>query len=156
MDQPRPRRHRMTPPIIDHSPSRGPGKRFASGALTAAAWTLYVWLWVPLITVVAWYVGARTAYMRLYLNQNEVEPFLLLALPLIAVVCAVLLIGWAEYNRARFSKTDRRQRRASIIDDDVRLALGATPELAAKLRDGRIMRVVVDDDARAVSVQTDS
>lgn len=146
----------MTPPIIDHTPSRGPGKRFASGALTAAAWTLYAWLWVPLITAVAWYIGARTAYMRLYLNQNEVEPFLLLSFPLIALACAVLLIGWAEYNRARFAKTDRRQRRANIIDDDVRLALGAAPELAAKLREGRIVRVAVDDDARPVSVNLGS
>lgn len=146
----------MTPPIIDHTPSRGPGKRFASGALTAAAWTLYAWLWVPLITAVAWYIGARTAYMRLYLNQNEVEPFLLLSFPLIALACAVLLIGWAEYNRVRFAKTDRRQRRPNIIDDDVRLALGAAPELAAKLREGRIVRVAVDDDARPVSVNLGS
>lgn len=146
----------MTPPIIDHTPNRGPGKRFASGALTAAAWTLYAWLWVPLITAFAWYIGARTAYMRLYLNQNEVEPFLLLSFPLIALGCAVLLIGWAEYNRVRFAKTDRRQRRENIIDDDVRLALGAAPELAAKLREGRIVRVAVDDDARPVSVNLGS
>ncbi|WP_394004841.1 poly-beta-1,6-N-acetyl-D-glucosamine biosynthesis protein PgaD [Luteimonas sp. WGS1318] len=146
----------MTPPIIDHTPSRSPGKRFASGTLTAAAWMLYAWLWVPLITALAWYVGARTAYLRLYLNQNEVEPFLLLSFPLIALGCAVLLIGWAEYNRMRFAKTDRRQRRANIIDDEVRIALGAAPELAAKLREGRIVRVAVDDDARPVSVNLGS
>lgn len=146
----------MTPPIIDHSPQRRPGKRFASGALTAAAWTVYAWLWVPLITAVAWFIGARTAYLRLYLDDNEIEPFLLLSLPIIALICGVLLIGWAEYNRARFAKTDRRQRRVDIIDDDVRLALGATPALAEKLREGRIVRVAVDDDARPVAAYSGS
>ena len=146
----------MKPPIIDHTPTRGPGKRLASGALTAAAWSVYAWLWVPLITAVAWYVGARTAYLRLYMYENEIDPFLLAALPLIALVCGALLIGWAEYNRARFANADRRRRRETIDDEQVRVALGATPALAAKLRDGRIVQVALDDDARPVAATSGS
>lgn len=146
----------MTPPIIDHTPARRPGRRFASGALTAAAWTLYAWLWVPLITAVAWFVGVRTAYVRLYLNDNELDPFLLLALPVIALVCGAMLIGWAEYNRARFSDADRRQRRDAVDDERIRLALGATAVLAAKLRTGRIVRVALDEDARPVAATAGS
>lgn len=141
----------MTPPIIDHTPTRVPGKRLASGALTAFAWSLYAWLWVPLITVIAWVVGVRTAYVRLYLNDSEIDPFLLLALPVIALVCAALLIGWAEYNRVRFSGVERRGRRDDIDDAQVRQALGASAALAAKLRDGRIVRIALDDDARPVA-----
>lgn len=146
----------MKPPIIDHTPTRGPGKRLASGALTAAAWSIYAWLWVPLITAVAWFVGVRTVYLRLYLYDNEIDPFLLAALPLIALICGVLLIGWAEYNRARFANADRRRRRETIDDEQVRVALGATPALAAKLRDGRIVQVALDDDARPVAATSGS
>lgn len=146
----------MKPPIIDHTPRRAPGKRLASGALTAAAWTVYAWLWVPLITAVAWFVGVRTAYVRLYLNENEIDTFLLLSLPVIALVCAALLIGWAEYNRARFSGVERRNRRDDIDDDQVRMALGATEALATKLRDGRIVQVALDDDARPVAATSGS
>ncbi|VXB68668.1 conserved hypothetical protein [Luteimonas sp. 9C] len=146
----------MTPPIIDHMPARGPRKRFASGALTAAAWTVYAWLWVPLITAVAWFVGVRTAYLRLYLNDNEIDAFVLLSLPVIAAICGVLLIGWAEYNRVRFAKADRRKRRVAIDEDAVRVALGASATLAAKLRDGRIVQLSMDDDARPVAAQTGS
>ena len=141
----------MKPPIIDHTHTRGPGKRFATGALTAAAWSVYAWLWVPLITAVAWFVGLRTAWQRLYLYENEIEPFLLLALPLIALVCGALLIGWAEYNRARFGNAERRKRRGDIDDNEVRIALGATITLAEKLRQGRIVQVALDDDARPVA-----
>lgn len=146
----------MKPPIIDHTHTRGPGKRFATGALTAAAWSVYAWLWVPLITAVAWFVGIRTAYLRLYLHENEIDPFLLLALPLIALVCGALLIGWAEYNRARFGNADRRKRRREIDDDQVRIALGATPALAVKLRQGRIVQVALDDNANPVAATTGS
>lgn len=146
----------MTPPIIDHTPARGPRKRFASGALTAAAWTVYAWLWVPLITAVAWFIGVRTAYVRLYLNESEIDAFLLLSLPVIALICGVLLIGWAEYNRVRFSKADRRKRRGAIDDEQVRVALGASASLAAKLRDGRIVQLALDDDARPVAAKVGS
>ena len=146
----------MTPPIIDHTPTRGPGKRLASGALTAFAWSLYAWLWVPLITVIAWVVGVRTAYVRLYLEDSEIDPFLLLALPVIALVCAALLIGWAEYNRVRFSGVERRSRRDDIDDAQVRQALGANAAVAAKLRDGRIVRIALDDDARPVAATSGS
>ncbi|MCD9096959.1 poly-beta-1,6-N-acetyl-D-glucosamine biosynthesis protein PgaD [Luteimonas fraxinea] len=146
----------MTPPIIDHTPARGPRKRLASGALTAAAWTVYAWLWVPLITAVAWFIGVRTAYLRLYLNENEIDAFLLLSLPVIALICGALLIGWAEYNRVRFSKADRRKRRVKTDEEQVRIALGASPLLAAKLRDGRIVRLALDDDARPVAATSGS
>ncbi|MDR7192771.1 poly-beta-1,6-N-acetyl-D-glucosamine biosynthesis protein PgaD [Luteimonas terrae] len=146
----------MTPPIINHMPARRPRKRFASGALTAAAWTVYAWLWVPLITAVAWFIGVRTAYLRLYLNDNEIDAFLLLSLPLIALVCSVLLLGWAEYNRVRFSRTDRRRRREPIDDEQVRIALGASAALTTKLREGRIVQLALDDDANPVAARVGS
>ena len=142
----------MTVPIIDHSSERGPGRRSAAGMLTALAWGLYAWLWLPLFTLLAWVVGVRTAYVQLYLADNAIDPFLLLALPVTAFACGILLIGWAEYNRARFGRHDRRQHRDDIDDRAVQVALGASPLLAAKLRSGRIVTVAVDEDARPVSV----
>ncbi|WP_101926592.1 MULTISPECIES: poly-beta-1,6-N-acetyl-D-glucosamine biosynthesis protein PgaD [Luteimonas] len=141
----------MTPPIIDHSRERSRGRRTAASMLTAAAWGLYAWLWVPLITLLAWFLGVRTAYVQLYMTHNVIDPFLLLALPIIAVGCAILLIAWAEYNRARFGKRDRRGHRPDIDDDAVRTALGATALLAGKLRGARIVTVSVDEDARPIA-----
>ncbi|WP_052772983.1 poly-beta-1,6-N-acetyl-D-glucosamine biosynthesis protein PgaD [Luteimonas sp. FCS-9] len=146
----------MRPPIIDHSRHRPPTRRAASGALTAAAWMVYAWLWAPLVTAVAWFVGLRSAYLRLYVAENALDPFLLLSLPVIALVCSVSLIGWAEYNRARFADADRRHRRVDIGHDQVRIALGASDALAAKLQSGRIVQVALDDDARPVAIRRGS
>ena len=77
-------------------------------------------------------------------------------LPVIALICGVVLIGWAEYNRVRFSKADRRKRRVKTNEEQVRISLGASPALAAKLRDGRIVRLALDDDARPVAATSGS
>ncbi|MCD9007574.1 poly-beta-1,6-N-acetyl-D-glucosamine biosynthesis protein PgaD [Luteimonas sp. XNQY3] len=142
----------MNPPIIDHSQRRSRGRRTAASMLTAAAWALYAWLWVPAVTLIAWLVGVRSAFVQLYMARHQVEPFLLLALPVITLVCTALLIGWAEYNRARFVNRERRTPRADIDEDAVRTALGATTALARKLRSARIISVSLDDDARPLAV----
>ncbi|PJK01363.1 poly-beta-1,6-N-acetyl-D-glucosamine biosynthesis protein PgaD [Lysobacteraceae bacterium NML91-0213] len=146
----------MKPPIIDHSRRRSRGRRAATGAVTAAAWALYAWLWAPLITALAWLLGVQTAWFQLYLRQHEIDLFVLSLLPLIALTSGALLIGWAEYNRVRFAKADHRRRRPAIDEDSVRSALGATPVLAEKLRDGRIVHVALDDDARPVAASLGS
>jgi len=88
--------------------------------------------------------------------ENEIDAFLLLSLPVIALVCGILLIGWAEYNRARFANADRRKRRVKTDQEQVRIGLGASAALAARLRDGRIVRLALDDDARPVAVTSGS
>lgn len=141
----------MTPPIIDRPERQGRGRRTLFTVLTGTAWLIYFYLWLPLITLLAWVLGVRTAYGRLYLEQNAVDPFLLLALPVIALVCAVVLLAWAEYNRARFGGEDRRKAVPSIGNEAVALALGADTATAAALRGGRNMTLALDEQARPAS-----
>lgn len=141
----------MNPPIIDHRDRLPKGRRGAAHLATALAWGLYAWLWLPLVTFVAWIVGLRTAYVRLYLDEQAVDPFILLALPVIALLCALLLIGWAEYNRARFSGNDRRRKIKDAEQERVDAGLGATAELARRMHGARIVTVALDEDARPVA-----
>lgn len=138
----------MTPPIINLPKRQGRGRRTFFQMLTAMAWVAYLYLWLPLVTLVAWAFGMRTAYGEMYQKQDAVEPFLLLALPMIALACAVVLLGWAEYNRARFAGEDRRRPMAPIGEADVALALGADVATAELLRGSRIVALTLDEKAR--------
>jgi biofilm PGA synthesis protein PgaD len=141
------------PPII-HLPDRlGRSRRLAYGAVTASVWMAYFYLWAPLLTLLAWFVGLRTAYLRLYLAQNAVDPFLLAALPLIALVCAVLLIGWAEYNRARFGNADERRRRRTVPEQEVDSRMGAAEQMGVLLRHSRVAMVSLDQHAKPIAVR---
>lgn len=120
-------------------------RRTAWGFVTAAFWGMYVYLWMPAITMLLWLLGIRNAYFELYLREHRVEPFLLIALPSLAVCAAALLIVWAEYNRWRFAGKDRRGAPSPTSLDDISHALGATPQLGARLNASRV--VVLNMDA---------
>lgn len=122
-------------------------RRTAWGFVTAVFWGMYVYLWMPVITLVLWLLGIRNAYFELYLREHRVEPFLLIALPSMAVCATALLIVWAEYNRWRFAGKDRRGAPASASLDEIALALGANAELGAAINAGRVMVLNMDGHA---------
>jgi biofilm PGA synthesis protein PgaD len=120
------------------------------GVVTAVFWMLYLYLWIPLVTLVAWFLGLREGWIQLYREEQQVEPFILVALPIICVICAITMIAWGEYNRRRFSKANRRGAIPEASHDEVARSLGATPELASRLSTARTVTVVMDEHARPV------
>ncbi|KAF1017636.1 MAG: hypothetical protein GAK31_00904 [Stenotrophomonas maltophilia] len=144
----------MTPPPVIVRPERlARPQRFLQRMATLLAWSAYAWLWVPLVTLVAWLLGLHAGWQRLYLQRNAVDPFVLAALPVIALLCGLLLIGWAEYNRARFADADRRARRADVADAAVQARLQAPAQVVQALRQHRVVTVSMDEQARPVAAR---
>lgn len=136
-----------------HKPSLQPGLQHTFFSLaTLMAWSAYLYLWAPLVTLALWWAGARSTYIQLYLQHNQVNLPLLLQLLVLASVCATLLIGWAEYNRIRFQGVDRRGRQPDTSLADIALAMGMPIEQASALQDARIATVRVDGDIALMDV----
>ena len=123
-------------------------QRAAWGFVTLGFWMVYVYLWTPLATLLLWLLGIRTAFFELYVREHAIEPFLLFSLPLLALACALLLISWAEYNRLRFSRADRRSQPRSATLPDVAEALGTPPAVARALVLGKVTVLHMGEDAR--------
>lgn len=134
--------------LIERPAARPLAVRTAWGLVTAVCWGLYAYLWLPLLTLVLWLFGVHTAATELYLRNNQVEPFMLIVLPLVALAVAMLLTGWAELNRARFRNRERRSATPDASAGEVADALGAAPAVASTLRAGKITVVNMDDQAR--------
>ncbi len=126
-------------------------RRTLWGVVTGIFWLIYAYLWLPLVTLVLWVLGVRTAAFELYMREHAVEPFLLIALPLIAILATVVMGSWAEYNRAKFGGTNRRQRPDNIPTDVVARVLGANEVVAAAMATAKIIVLHMDDYARPVS-----
>lgn len=122
------------------------------GLLTLLAWTGYLYLWAPLATLALWLAGLRSSYLQLYLQRNEVNVALLLQLVAIALVCAALLLGWAEYNRLRFQGKDRRGRQPDASLEVLADTLGMAVEHAERLRQARSVVIRMDAEARPLEV----
>jgi len=142
----------MNPPLINRPDRVSRLRHTVLGFITAVLWAFYAYLWVQLLTLVAWLLGIHTVYQRLYLEQNAVDPFILASLPIIALICALLLIGWAEYNRVRFANADERRRRGDVKEAAVDEKLGAGHELGEVLRHHRVVSVTLDEHAVPIAV----
>jgi len=141
----------MTPPPVILRPERlGRQQRLLQRATTLLAWSAYAWLWAPVITLVAWLFGIQIGWERLVLQRTAEDPFILAALPVIALFCGLLLIGWAEYNRVRFADADRRSRRPDVADAAVQARLHAPAQVMHTLRRHRVVTVRMDEQARPV------
>ncbi len=125
-------------------------RRTLWGVVTGVFWLIYAYLWLPLLTLILWMLGVRTAVFELYMREHAVEPFLLIALPVIAVLATLIMGIWAEYNRARFAGTDRRRRADNIPIHVVADDLGANQSLAASMATAKIIVLHMDDNARPV------
>lgn len=136
-------------PYITHPREPAPGRvRTVQGVVTLLAWIVYAWLWLPVITVIAWMLGVRTSYVELFVRNYEFDRDTFGILFTLAVVATVVLIGWAEYNRHKFSGRDRRAPAQNVAMDDIATTLGAPPELARQLAHAKSITLAMGDDAR--------
>jgi biofilm PGA synthesis protein PgaD len=144
----------MTPALktIDKPERQHPIHRTLWGTVTAAFWLFYLYLLLPLATLLLWLLGVRNAYTELYLREAGIDAFLLGTLPVLALLCAAVVIVWAEYNRNRFQGQDRRQPQADATREDIAASLGASDTLAAELLTARRTLIQMDAQARPVDL----
>ena len=77
--------------------------------LTTAMWALYGYLWLPLISLFAWYFGVRFAY-DLVIRAGGPESLLaiLFWFGVMLAGTAFIIIGWSGVQRRRFARHERR------------------------------------------------
>ena len=98
-----------TPLIIDRPSLVPPHKRILFGVATLAIWSLWIYLWLALATLIGWAVGGYLGYKEMVLYTGYIE--LLHLLGWYALVIAILggaLVLWAIYNVLRFRGRERR------------------------------------------------
>lgn len=127
-------------------------QRTAWGFVTIAFWAFYFYLWAPLVTLISWLLGGQMAWAQLYEQKQTIDPFVVIALPVMLLCCAALLIAWAEYNRMRFTGKERRLPHDDVTRAEIAHDLGASVAVAASLADGKSVTLHMDEHARPVRV----
>ena len=115
-------------------------------------WLFYIYLWLPGSTLLAWSLGLRMMYGELYERSEQLDPFVVAALPPIAVLSACLLIAWAEHNRLRFGGRERRLRTPDVPREDIARRLGTTPDIAERMARQKIAVLDLAAAAHPVAV----
>ncbi|TVP43467.1 MAG: poly-beta-1,6-N-acetyl-D-glucosamine biosynthesis protein PgaD [Gemmatimonadales bacterium] len=113
---PRPDRNGLIIERPDLQPRR---ERIVYGTITAVAWALWMYLWLPLVTLVAWYFGAR-AFIREVVIPDRVTLLATGATYLLVIlILGGALLVWSRYNLRRFGGEDRRTASAPLGREEI-------------------------------------
>ena len=102
--------------IINRPELQSPLQRVTTRGITFVFWVLWIYLWLPLISLAAWLAGIKL--FREHLVDNDGYKTLFSDIHQYAYVIvsiAVILIGWARYNLVRFR--DKGNRKSSMRVD---------------------------------------
>jgi poly-beta-1,6-N-acetyl-D-glucosamine biosynthesis protein PgaD len=129
--------------ILIQRPTRPRPARNAFFALiTFMAWLVWGVLWLPMITLIAWSVGLHNSYVELVVREHGKGWRDLVAIVLIAAVCAVITLLWSGYNRLRYGNLTRRRTPTAVSREAMAKSLKVSATTAREMRSQR--RVVLE------------
>lgn len=124
-------------------------RRAGDAAVTLFMWLVYSYLWAPLISLIAWLLGAEFAYDVMIRSggihglMNALTSY---AIMVGAIVCVVS--AWSYINQRRFRGMDRRNAAPIVTDQDLADFFSLDCARIAKLRSARVARVGLDEQGK--------
>lgn len=111
----------LNSPIVERSVApQSRRQKLAYGAVTVAFWAFWVYLWVPLLALLAWSLGVQQAYKYMIEFGGHIDLVRLVAFYLLVIVLlGGTLLLWAGYNIVRFGGAERRTPVAPVTTDQV-------------------------------------
>ncbi|HKB84278.1 MAG TPA: poly-beta-1,6-N-acetyl-D-glucosamine biosynthesis protein PgaD [Burkholderiales bacterium] len=111
----------MSEYVIERPELQAPAMRAFFSMLTVVLWTSYVYLLLPVATLLAWYVGFTAVYEEMVMRRGwEALVDLIGFYGIIVLVMGLIQVGWASINWARFyGKRDRRRLRDRQVDMEI-------------------------------------
>lgn len=96
--------------IINRPELQSTSQRVIYPIITFAFWMLWVYIWLPLFSLIAWGFGVQLFYDEMIL-QSGFEAFIELAgtYGVIIILLGSSLLSWALYNWGRFRNKERRK-----------------------------------------------
>jgi biofilm PGA synthesis protein PgaD len=110
----------MKPPIIDRPDLQSPAQRTMTGVLTLVFWSIWAYLCLPLLSLLAWAVGFHQAYFYMVVRggHEQLLHVLLLCLAGIGLLGGALVL-WASYNIVRYGKLPARAGRPPVPHEQI-------------------------------------
>jgi biofilm PGA synthesis protein PgaD len=143
------------PLIIDRPDRQAWEQKALFGALTAAFWVLWVFLWLPLATLLGWlFFGYQFQFHMVTLDGYQGFLNLLRIYALVILAMSGALILWAKYNHLRFRGMDRRKEIPPPTNDQLAALHHQSVQTIAQWQSYQVM--TIHHDARGAITMVDS
>ena len=147
MGEPGPGNPRMSGLIIDTPSLQSLKKRFALSFLTFVFWGVWFYLWMPLVTILAWSFGIYLGFEHMIvLGGWEGLGNILWVYLLTIFFLGVITIGWARYNKFRFGNKKRRGDGGKVTHEDLMAFFVVGDDILKEARASK--RVVIHFDEK--------
>jgi biofilm PGA synthesis protein PgaD len=154
MDQSGPRHHFLKSPLIERPDLQSSRQRTLYGALALAFWAFWIYLWLPVLALLAWALGVQQAYKYMVALGGYVE-----VLRVAGIYCLVILalggglVLWATYNIVRFRGIEHRTAALPITATEIDRYFGQNPGSVARWQRGRRLYVTHDQEGWIARVE---
>lgn len=131
---------------VSATPTREVVSKGMVGALTVACWALWIYLILPLVSLLLWVSGVRTLARELPSGGYSALAHTLVSYSLVLVILVSLLGFWIWWNVARYSgANDRRTlKRPEATHTNVWRSFQVDESIGQAIRDARSIRVDLD------------
>jgi len=154
MDQSGPRHPVLKSPLIERPDLQSPRQRTLYGALTLSFWAFWIYLWLPVLALLAWVLGVQQAYKYMVVLGGYVDVLRLAGF--YGVV--ILLLGgglavWATYNIARYGDVEHRRQAHPVELAEIVRYFGQEEASVTRWHNERRLYVMHDADGRISHVE---
>ena len=143
----------MTAPklIIDRPDLQTLAQRFGSMTVTFVFWVLYLYLWLPGISAVAWLIEGGLFYEHMIERRGYVAVGRVLGTYLTVIgAMSALFLAWARLNQFRFRGVERRERVATVSAFELGRSFGVPPRIVRSWQQSRSIVIHFDDEGGIV------
>lgn len=128
--------------------------RVMFSGITLFAWGIWAYLFLPLISALAWWVGMET-FASYMLDPDDRGYFVTLTIYLIVIAGAgLVIIAWSRYNQLRFQGQDRRGAMPPVSNDMIQARFRVDRETLEQIHASKVMVLDLDADGRIREVTT--
>jgi len=106
--------------IIDRPELQSKGKRAIFGVLTAGLWSFYLYLLLPLASLLAWWLGITVVYEEMVMRSGWRALLELIGVySVIVLAMGMVQVSWALINWLRFyGRRDRRREPPPVVSPE--------------------------------------
>lgn len=140
--------------ILDSPSMQTLWQRYSSVIITFVFWVLWFFLWVPVITAIAWYLGLHLTYFEMF----EMDGFKAVIQDFLAFLKVVALLGgslavWAGYNFLRFRGKDRRKAVSPVNVEEVASYFKLDPGLVLEQQKTKLLTVTFSEEGEIEAIK---
>lgn len=130
-----------------------PGQKFTAWGITLVFWAALLYLWQPLISLLAWGLNIRLFYNHMILLGGY-QTFLQLLTEYLQVIALLggSLIIWARINQWRFRGNERRRHLGHTDALALQQEFSVTADTLDQAKNSRIVKISINPDGKVAGI----